>query len=161
MKNLTLIRHAKSDYQGGLSDKQRIITENGIENSILVFSKYKNQIQKDYSIYSSNATRAILTSKVFLKVFDLSQNSIQYEDDLYTFDASDLERFIKSINNNVINVLIFGHNGAITDFVNKFGDIYIDNVPTSGLVSINFNTDNWKTIQKGKTIKTLFPKELK
>jgi phosphohistidine phosphatase len=161
MKNLTLIRHAKSDYQGGLSDKQRTITETGIENSVLVFSKYKNQIHKDFSIYSSNATRAILTSKVFLKVFDLSQNSIQYEDNLYTFDASDLERFIKSINNNVMNVLIFGHNGAITDFVNKFGDVYIENVPTSGLVSIEFNTDNWKTIQKGKTIKTIFPKELK
>jgi phosphohistidine phosphatase len=108
MKNLTLIRHAKSDYQGGLSDKQRTITENGIENSVLVFSKYKNQIKNDISIFSSNATRAILTSKVFLKVFDLSQNSIQYEDDLYTFDASDLEKFIKSTDKDVMNVLIFG-----------------------------------------------------
>jgi phosphohistidine phosphatase len=161
MKNLTLIRHAKSDYQGGLSDKQRTITENGIENSVLVFSKYKNQIKNDISIFSSNATRAILTSKVFLKVFDLSQNSIQYEDDLYTFDASDLEKFIKSTDKDVMNVLIFGHNSAITDFVNKFGDVYIDNVPTSGLVSINFEIDNWKDIKKGKTITTLFPKELK
>ncbi len=161
MKNLTIIRHAKSDYQGGLSDKQRTITEGGIENSVLVFSVYKNIIQDNFSIFSSNATRAILTSKVFEKVLNLDKNLIQYENDLYTFDSSDLEKFIKSIDNNLDNVLIFGHNGAITDFVNKFGDIYIDNVPTSGLVSINFEIDNWKNIKKGKTIKTLFPKELR
>ncbi len=161
MKNLTLIRHAKSDYEGGLPDKQRTITETGIENSVLVFSKYKSQIQNKFLMFSSNATRAILTSKIFEKVFDLPENSIQYEDDLYTFEVYDLEKFIKSINDNVMNVLIFGHNGAITDFVNKFGNIYIDNVPTSGLVSINFDTDSWKIIQKGKTIKTLFAKELK
>ena len=161
MKNLTLIRHAKSDYQGGLSDKQRTITETGVENSVLVFSKYKNQIPNEISIFSSNATRAILTSKVFEKVVDLKQNSIQYDDDLYTFDVSDLEKFIKLIDNNVTNALIFGHNGATTDFVNKFGDVFVDNIPTSGLVLINFEIDNWKDIKKGKTIITLFPKELK
>jgi phosphohistidine phosphatase SixA len=95
------------------------------------------------------------------RFFRAMQLGIQYEDDLYTFDASDLEKFIKTINNNIRNVLIFGHNGAITDFVNKFGDVYVDNVPTSGLVSINFEINNWKDIQKGKTITTLFPKELK
>ena len=67
----------------------------------------------------------------------------------------------KLIDNDVMNVLIFGHNSAITDFVNKFGDVYIDNVPTSGLVCINFEINNWKDLKKGKTVTTLFPKELK
>jgi hypothetical protein len=37
-------------------------------------------------------------------------------------------------------MLFFGHNSAITNFVNKFG-IFIDNVSTSGFVS-EFETND-------------------
>jgi phosphohistidine phosphatase len=47
----------------------------------------------------------------------------------------------------------FGHNAAITNFVNIFGDVSIENVPTSGFVSIEFDTENWIEIKKGKTKK--------
>jgi phosphohistidine phosphatase len=56
--------------------------------------------------------------------------------------------------------MIFGHNSAITDFVNKFGDFFIENVPTSGLVVIEFETDFWKNITKGKIKKVILPKEI-
>ena len=87
--------------------------------------------------------------------------SIIFMEDLYTFDENQLERIIKTCNNDYENVILFGHNAAITNFVNKFGNILIDNVPTSGLVSINFNCENWKLLSKGKTEKTLFPRDLK
>ena len=72
-----------------------------------------------------------------------------------------MEKFIKSLINTCETVILFGHNGAITDFVNKFGDIFIDNVSTSGLVSLQFDTDDWQNIHNGKTLKVLFPKDLK
>jgi hypothetical protein len=50
---------------------------------------------------------------------------------------------------------------AITNFVNKFGDVFIENVPTSGFVSLQFDADSWNAINKGKTHKTIFPKDLK
>jgi phosphohistidine phosphatase len=52
----------------------------------------------------------------------------------------------------------FGHNAAITNFVNIFGDVSIENVPTSGFVSIEFDTENWIEIKKGKTKKIIVPK---
>jgi phosphohistidine phosphatase len=87
--------------------------------------------------------------------------SIVFKDDLYTFDEKQLERIIKSCNNDYENMILFGHNEAITNFVNKFGDVSIDNVPTSGLVSINFDADDWETINKGKTQKVIFPRDLR
>ena len=68
---------------------------------------------------------------------------------------------IKSCKNEFDSVILFGHNGAITNFVNKFGNIFIENVPTSGFVSLKFDSDNWQFIDRGRTIKTLFPKDLK
>ena len=57
--------------------------------------------------------------------------------------------------------MLFGHNYAITAFVNTYGDKYIDNVPTSGLVAIEFDMDHWNELKPGKTLITLFPRDLK
>jgi hypothetical protein len=49
-----------------------------------------------------------------------------------TFDKTAGEN--KSFEKLVILIFFsFGHNAAITDFVNKFGDVLIENVPTSEL----------------------------
>ena len=40
-------------------------------------------------------------------------------------------RFVKQLDDNLIKVLIFGHNYALTNIVNSLGTIAIDNVPTS------------------------------
>ena len=87
--------------------------------------------------------------------------SIVYNEALYTFDERQLEKIIKSCSNTYDSLILFGHNAAITNFVNKFGDVFIDNVPTSGFVSLQFDTDYWKRINKGKTQKIIAPKDLK
>ena len=71
-----------------------------------------------------------------------------------------MEQIVKSCPNECENLILFGHNCAITDFVNKFGDIFIDNVPTYGLVSINFEIDDWKKLTKGHINKILFPRDI-
>ena len=72
-----------------------------------------------------------------------------------------MERVIKSCSDVFDNVILFGHNEAITNFVNKFGDVFIDNVPTAGFVSLQFDTNSWGKIKKGETKKIIFPKKLK
>jgi phosphohistidine phosphatase len=161
MKKLTLIRHGKAAYEFGLSDKKRPLTETGIENTILVAQKFASHLPVEYTLFSSTAIRAMETAKTFVRTLKMDESKIIYNDDLYTFDSSELENSIKSIPNEVNNILFFGHNEAITNFVNKFGTINIDNVPTSGLVTIEFDSESWSVIKKGKTIKTLFPSQLK
>ena len=159
MKNLTIIRHGKSGYELGLSDKMRTLNSTGIQKSELVAKKYLQLLPNDFLMISSTATRAKMTALIFAKTFNIAEKHINYIDDLYTFNGNEFAKIVKLTHDNVTNLLIFGHNDAITDFVNKFGDIFIDNVPTSGLVSIDFNTDFWANIKDGKTIKTIFPSE--
>lgn len=161
MKNIILIRHAKSSWDAPLQDKERPLNSRGVNDAHLVSTESRNFIPKNYVIYSSTAKRAQETALIFAQNFSYPIEGVFFIDKLYTFDEIQLERVIKSFNNHIESVILFGHNEAITNFVNKFGDIFIDNVPTSGFVALQFETNNWININKGKTMKTLFPKELK
>ena len=56
---------------------------------------------------------------------------------------------------------MFGHYHAITNFVNTYGNQYIENVPTCGVVIIKFDITNWNDLNQGETTQTIFPKDLK
>ncbi|QBN17302.1 SixA phosphatase family protein [Flavobacterium nackdongense] len=161
MKNLILMRHAKSSWDAPVQDFDRTLEHRGIEDAHSVARYSLNYLPSSFVIYSSSAKRARETALIFAKTILYPAESIVFSDNLYTFDAYKLEKVIKSIRNNIDNVIIFGHNDAITNFVNKFGNIFIDNVPTAGFVWIQFEAESWDTIANGKTIKTLFPKNLK
>ena len=161
MKNLILIRHAKSSWDAPINDKDRHISNVGVKDAHLVATSILKYLPKKFVILSSNAKRAIETATIFSQNWLCPFESIIFMDDLYTFDEVQLEQIIKSCNNDYENVILFGHNAAITNFVNKFGDNFIENVPTSGIVSINFEVNDWKLVKKGKIEKILFPRDLK
>lgn len=161
MKNLILIRHAKSSWESPLHDKDRALTTQGIQDAHIVSSHISDYIPKTYIIWTSSARRATDTALIFAQNISYPLECIVYKDDLYTFEEKKLEKIIKSCSNIFESVILFGHNGAITNFVNKFGDVFIENVPTAGFVSLKFDTDDWKKIKKGKTEKIIFPKDLK
>lgn len=160
MKSLILVRHAKSSWEISVMDKKRPLAENGIKSIQKVAQIALKFLPKNYVIWSSTAVRASQTALSFCEKALIDQNKIIFKDKLYTFDSHDLEKEIKKCPNDVENLILFGHNEAITNFVNKFGDKFIMNVPTAGFVSIQFEQNSWENINKGKTIKTIFPKEI-
>ena len=46
--------------------------------------------------------------------------------------------------------MIIAHNPTLTDFVNEFVNPLIDNLPTTGAVSVSFDTDSWADIVNAK-----------
>ena len=161
MKNLILIRHAKSSWEAPLKDFDRPLMKKGILDAHNVSENILEYLPKTYIIWSSRAVRASETALIFAQNISYPIESIVYKEELYTFDDRQLEKVIKACDNSFESVILFGHNEAITNFVNKFGDVFIENVPTSGFVSLQFDTENWNNINKGKTHKTIFPKDLK
>ncbi|MFB0910222.1 MAG: histidine phosphatase family protein [Flavobacterium sp.] len=161
MKNLILIRHAKSNWDAPLKDVDRPLDQRGMKDAHLVSSNILDFIPKTYVIWSSIAKRASDTALIFAQNILYPIECIDYKKGLYTFDENQLEEVIKSCDTVFDSIIVFGHNAAITNFVNKFGDVSIDNVPTSGFVSIEFDTESWIEIKKGKTKKIIVPKDLK
>lgn len=159
MKKIILIRHAKSAHEFGVRDYNRPITDSGKADARAVAEAAAAELNANAAIWSSPARRAVETAVVFRQSGAFP--AFETVEDLYTFNCSELQEVVTSCPDNIQTLIIFGHNEAITDFVNKFGDIYIDNVPTSGLVPITFESDSWKTISAGKTGRCVFPKLLR
>jgi phosphohistidine phosphatase len=160
MKHLTIIRHAKSSWDTPTIDKNRDLSIRGIKNAHAIAQEAQQYLPKTNLIWSSTAKRASETALIFAQNLNWPLESIVYKDELYTFDDRELAQIVRKCDDSYENVIIFGHNEAITNFVNKFGDLYIENVPTSGMVVLELPIDTWKDLQKGITKKTLFPRDL-
>ena len=161
MKNLILIRHSKSSLDAPVQDIERSISQRGVKDAHLIAAKTPEILPPSYIVWSSKAKRTQETAYIFSQYLSIPLETIHFSDDLYTFDSKKLEKSIKKCENLYDSLIFFGHNEAITKFVNKFGDLYIDNVPTSGVVALQFDTNDWNSISKGKTIATLFPSHFK
>ena len=160
MKHLTIIRHAKSSWDTPTIDKNRDLSIRGIKNAHAIAQEAQQYLPKTNLIWSSTAKRASETALIFAQNLNWPLESIIFKDELYTFDDRELAQIVRKCDDSYENVIIFGHNEAITNFVNKFGDLYIENVPTSGMVVLELPIDTWKDLQKGITKKTLFPRDL-
>lgn len=161
MKQLILVRHAKSSWEAPLHDFDRPLTGRGIQDAHLVSSHIADQIPKSFLVWSSSAKRAAETALIFAQNLSFPIESIVFKDDLYTFDEKKLEQVIQSCPDECDHLIVFGHNEAITNFVNKFGNVMIDNVSTSGFVNLLLNSSTWKDIERGTTQKVIFPRDLK
>lgn len=161
MKTLILIRHAKSSWDAPLNDKDRPLSKRGINDAHLVATEAEKHLPNSYVVWSSTAQRAKNTAYVFAETLSIPLDTVNFRDDLYTFDAKALAKVVKSCDNQFDNLILFGHNDAITNFVNTFGNRDVENVPTSGFVSLSFNIDDWKNLQRGITEVLIFPRELK
>src|SRR5690606_24162036 len=125
----------------------------------LVSNTLRNKIHPDL-ILSSDANRARSTASIFLSNLNVS-NKVYLTPDLYDFSGEKLVKVVTSCDDAHDELMVFGHNHALTFFVNKFSDKPIGNVPTSGVVIIDFDINHWKDLKKGKTKQTIFPKDLK
>tara|TARA_R110002051_G_scaffold313926_1_gene390439 strand:- start:5387 stop:5854 length:468 start_codon:yes stop_codon:yes gene_type:complete len=155
------MRHGKSSWDFSVSDRDRPLEERGISDAHLVASALENLDLKIHASFSSPANRALHTAMIVLRTLDFPFSKFHISNDLYDFSGESVVQFVKDLDDKLETVLIFGHNHAFTQIVNAFGNQYIENVPTAGLVQLNFEVDKWSDIVNGITKKSLFPKHIK
>jgi len=161
MKTLYLVRHAKSSWKHDVEDHQRPLKERGLKDVQMVSQKVKTEIQPPQRIISSDAVRALSTAKFFKEALEVSDSNFETKHELYDFSGQNVMRVIKALGDDLNSVMIVGHNHAFTSLVNMLGNRYIENVPTSGFVMLQFDEDKWSDITTGETLKTIFPRDLK
>lgn len=161
MKTLILIRHAKSSWEHDVTDINRPLSTRGFKDANLLSKEFLKYKFRPDAIFSSPANRALTTCNIFMDNCHFDASLLTIDNELYDFGGRQVADFIKGLRDEHHNVMIFGHNHAFTAIANNFGDKFIENVPTCGLVMLQFETDTWKNLDKGHTKMTLFPKELK
>lgn len=161
MKRLILVRHGKSSWKYDLPDDRRPLKKRAYKDAALVINGVKGVLDRTPVLWSSPAVRALDSARIFKEELEIPDDKFKVKEELYTFDDYKLEEIIRSCSNKIDQLMIFGHNPAITETVNTLGDTYFDNVPTTGLCVLDFENDSWQEIEKGKTLVYLFPKNLR
>ena len=141
MKQLVLIRHAKSSWKYDVNDAERPLKSRGFRDAALVSNSFKNTEFYPDIIFSSFAKRALSTCEIFMKTLNIDDKFLQVKGELYDFGGQNVINFINAIDDRYEKVMIFGHNHAFTSICNIFGDQFIDNLPTSGLAVIDFDVN--------------------
>ena len=161
MKTLILVRHAKSSWEFDVGDRDRPLKKRGINDANLVSNDFKKDNFQPDVVFSSPANRAYSTCKIFVDNLNLPKDKIQITEQLYDFGGHGVLNFVKNLNDELDKVIIFGHNHAFTSVSNQLGNRDIENLPTSGLVKINFEIDSWHDLQPGDTELIITPRDLK
>lgn len=160
-KKIILIRHGKSSWEHNVSDLDRPLKKRGKSDAEIVSNNFKSKNYSIDKVFTSNAKRAYSTCKIFQNQLNWDENLISIDESLYDFSGESVLRFVSNLDNNLNTVVIFGHNHAFTSIVNMYGDRYINNLPTSGLVVLNFNVESWEFVKYGRTELIMFPKDFK
>ncbi len=150
MKNLYLIRHAKSDWgDESKGDFERGLNKRGQKAILTMAHALKEKKVMPDLILSSSAKRAQLTAEGLAKEIGY-RGKIKYIDALYMAETLDVISIIKEIKDKYDNVFIIGHNPETTELTDLMLDDYIDNVPTLGIVALKLPLKHWQKFKPEK-----------
>jgi phosphohistidine phosphatase len=96
-------------------------------------------------IISSPATRAMATAEAIAREIGTPEEKIRADERLYGSDALELLEVVRELDDHLDHVMVVGHNPGLTDLANELG-CDIDNIPTCGVVELQFDTDSWAHI---------------
>ena len=162
MKRLILLRHGKSAWDKNLPDQKRPLKSRAFEDVEHVANAFQNENNYFFTMYSSPAIRAQTTAKLFAEKLKDRVEAFHIKEEFYTFDASEVVQLVFNLPDDSDNILLVGHNPAYTQLINYFcEDANIDNLPTTGLVELQFKAKNWNTIKNAKLSLSIFPKNLR
>jgi phosphohistidine phosphatase len=145
MKKLLIIRHAKSSWDDpSLEDYERPLNKRGKKNAPFMGELlYKKGLLPD-KILSSGAKRAKTTAKIFQEKTKFSKE-IEFDDDIYFKDEDDLIYLLQQTDDRVDTLYLVGHNPTLNFLAYYFVD-FDKNIPTCGIVQIDFDVKSWSKI---------------
>ncbi len=151
MKRLLLCRHAKSSWKDmTLRDIDRPLNKRGKRDAPVMGDRLAGQGLTPCLIVSSPANRALKTARRLAKQLGYPKKNIVIEDDMYGASSESLLALVRGFDSSCETVIMVGHNPETTSFANLLGDLDIYNVPTCGIVALDFDVRSWKDVSRKK-----------
>lgn len=147
MKTLVIVRHGKSSWDDpSLSDHQRPLAKRGLRDGPIMGARLMDWGPPVDKVISSSAVRALATAELVTQEMGLPWDEIQVEDDLYHASETEMLELIQEQENYLDGLMLFGHNPGMTYLVNDLSNLDLDNLPTCGVVILQFDVESWTEI---------------
>ena len=149
-KLLIICRHAKSSWQdANLSDRDRPLNKRGERDAPEMGKRLaKRGIQPDL-IITSPAVRARRTAEIYAQTLSYPLANMQINPAQYAASVPVLMDLLRQTSAACRSVLMVGHNPESTDLANLLGNLSLTNVPTSGIVALEFAVASWLDLRVG------------
>lgn len=155
MKILYLIRHAKSSWAFDLPDHDRPLGKRGRKDVVKMGQYLSEHVQAPEVLISSTASRAFYTALHLCDKMGIDEGKIRLTKGLFHAGPQEILHVIQNAPS--CNVLaLFGHNPGFTSAANALTNTTIDNVPTCGVVGIQFDIAKWSEVQFGAGTQEFF-----
>ena len=150
MKQLLLCRHAKSSWKdGSLADIDRPLNKRGRKNAPEMGQRlYQRGVVPDL-IVSSPARRARKTAEYLAKELGIAKKRIKIINAVYCAYPLKLLEVVNNLDNGSARVMLVGHNPELTVLANLLGGMHLENVPTGGIVALDFAVNSWPEVKEG------------
>ncbi len=150
MKKIYLVRHAKSSWDNSrLPDFERPLNQRGKKDAPFMGELFARKRIKPQIMISSPAVRALATAKIFAEKLNYPADRIVTAPTIYEGSAGDIMLIISSLSDYYSELILFGHNPALTVLNNYLTDKPVINIPTCGISGIKFDVKKWKDIKPG------------
>jgi len=117
MKELWLLRHAKSDRKADVSDIDRPLKKRGLRDAKNIGAWLKKQHLIPDALLSSPAKRAIETVRIIYQELHVAGLVIQEDSRLYATGIEQLKMVLASCPETTQRVLLVGHNPELEDLL--------------------------------------------
>ncbi len=154
MKQLCIIRHAKSDWSMHLPDVERPLNERGRRQAVeLAKFLEENKLYPD-KIITSKAVRTQQTATLIANEIAFPIQEIQAETSLYLATPDNLMQAVWSTPDEVEVLYLIAHNPGVTDFSYLLTGEY-KTFKTSGMTHVVFpRLNHWEDVQEQTGILT-------
>jgi len=100
-------------------------------------------------ILSSPAVRAHSTAKAIAASLKYPSEFLQLEDEIYLATPEELIELLLRQRDDFSDLMVVGHNPGLTDLANELlPDLKLENLPTGGVVAVDFDTEEWSQIRE-------------
>ncbi len=149
MKQLFIIRHAKSDQSFFGKDFERPLNERGRTDAPVMAKRLADKNYTIDALVSSPAVRAKKTAELFADTLKIPTSEIIFISALYHASAGVFYDVVNGLPNELNRVALFSHNPGISNFVNSLvAGIRVDNMPTCAVFAVSCEINQWSDFKK-------------
>ena len=161
MKRLILSRHAKSSWKyPELRDIDRPLNKRGRKAAPIMGGALKERGLIPEVIYASPSVRTRMTSALLAEALGFPTEQIEFIDSFYGTSPGGVVQFASKLDESLSSVMLVGHNPTWTDLCHRLTGDYLENLPTSGIIVIDFDIGHWRELSnQGKINALLIPRD--
>jgi phosphohistidine phosphatase len=145
MKELLILRHAKSSWKNSeLADHDRPLNKRGKREALRVGKLLQDESMLPDLILSSTAQRARDTVQAVIQECSFD-GEVDYRRELYQADADIIIELLTTLDEDVMCVMVVGHNPELEELLQVLTRIY-EPLSPAALVKVRLPMPNWSAL---------------